>query len=385
MHKGLIILILTIVFAISGVFAQTPVNKFLVKGYAFTNFEKEEEGISNFEAAFNPIFLWKHGDKLFFEGEFEMELGEEGLDIGLEYTQIFYFFNDYITFGAGKFLNPINVFVERLHPTWINKLPDKPLGMSLLASSQLGFQFRGGIPLGAKKLTYAFFVSNGPIINTQETPIVEESINAGVGNGGVITPQDAGGGASGIGTLNYNNFHDNNENKAIGGRIGFYLLPQLEIGYGFQTAKVGDKGSEFEDLTATNQVVDFSFLSDIEALKGKVDIRAQWAWLNIDNPGIHPLEFENKSKGGYAQIAFQPNGVENEFFKNLEFVFRADRLDLPEEAPLNLDRDRLSFGLNYWVSPSSAFKFAFETMTIKNPQGDEDKETKIIAQFTLGF
>ncbi len=394
-RKLTILLSLMLIFPAKLILAQTPTtptSKFLIKGYTATLFEKEEEEPSNFETDFDPIFLWKHGNNLFFEGEVEFEVEEEGLDIGLEYAQLFYIFNDYISFGTGKFLNPMNTFMERLHPAWINKLPDLPLGLSghgavpLLASSQMGFQLRGGVPIGSTKFTYALFLSNGP------TLVVEDTLAQVEGTGAeqlssIASIEDGGHEAGGSGLLDFNNFKDNNDDKAIGGRIGLFLSPKLEIGYGFQTAKVGAKESAFEDVRATNHAVDLNYVGDLAALKGKVDIRAQWVWLNIDNPNIHPLDFENKSNAGFAQLAFQPNGVESPFFRNLEFVFRYDRLDRPdaEEAPFNIDINRFSVGINYWLSPSSVFKLAFESTENNFADGTSETETKFLGQFALGF
>ena len=63
--------------------------KFLLTGYTFSTFiyrPDEELGIS--ELQFNPIFLWRPTDRIFFEGELETELVGESLTIGLEYANI---------------------------------------------------------------------------------------------------------------------------------------------------------------------------------------------------------------------------------------------------------------------------------------------------------
>src|SRR6266478_2719149 len=125
---------------------------------------------SFFTATFNPIFLWKMSDRLLFEGEMEMELEDNGdTSLALEMAQMSYVLNDYMTIGAGKFLNPMDYFVERQHMGWVNKMPDKPLAVYdglVPDESVLGAQVRGGIPLGSTKLGYAFFVANAPNLNT---------------------------------------------------------------------------------------------------------------------------------------------------------------------------------------------------------------------------
>ena len=139
--------------------------KFLLTGYGSVGFNAQDHGgTKQFNATFNPIFLWKMSDRLLFEGELEAELEGHQTSLALEMAQISYLLNDYMTVGAGKFLNPMNYFVERQHMSWVNKLPDKPLAVydGLLSESDVGFQIRGGIPAGPTKFGYAFYVANAP-------------------------------------------------------------------------------------------------------------------------------------------------------------------------------------------------------------------------------
>jgi hypothetical protein len=359
---------------------------FLIGGYGFMNFESEEGTPSNFESGFNPIFLWKLNDKVFFEGEVEFELEDGSTAVGLEYAQMFYVLNDYVTIGGGKFMSPINNFMERLHPTWINKLPNMPLGLSghggvpLMASTQIGMQARGGIDAGSGVITYAVYVSNGPTLNVEATPDTLAALGKVAQEG---EEEGHGHGVAENGTLNYNNTSDNNDNKAVGARISFLPFPQVEIGFGIESATVGAKDSPYSNVKALTNAVDFSLTRELGFISGRIDIRGQYVWLDIDNPEVHPLEFENKSNAGYGQIAYQPTGVENEFLRNLELVARYDRLDLPENAPLNVDQKRIAIGLNYWVTPSTVFKAAYERTKLIHEE--EETENMFIGQFSIGF
>src|SRR5437764_1168956 len=90
--------------------------KLLLTGYGSAGFTAQDHGGGNqFAATFNPIFLWKLSDRLLFEGELEAELESHDTSLALEMAQISYVANDYLTIGAGKFLNPMNYFVERQH------------------------------------------------------------------------------------------------------------------------------------------------------------------------------------------------------------------------------------------------------------------------------
>lgn len=341
---------------------QAGTHQFMVTGYGLTNFIKPESqnGNSQFELSFNPIFLYKANDKLFFESEIEFELEDGVQDITLEYAQILYSLSDNFIFGAGKFLNPANYFVERLHPGWINKLPTMPMFAShhggLQAGQLLGFQLRGGATINSSRIEYAAFMSMGPTLDLAD------------------------------GFIDFMNYDDNNNNKAVGFKFGFLPIPELEIGYGFERASVGDENSVFDNVNSTTNIVDFSLAKDIEGLKSTIDLKAQIIWLNIDNPNIAPLTFENKSKGGYGQIALRPSSVDNDFFKNLEFVYRYDWTDRPDNAPENELVKRSTFGINYWLSASSLFKFAFETKTTEVPGTPTSvKEDRISGQIALGF
>ncbi len=132
--------------------------KFLLAGYGTAGFTARSGEDPFFDAAFNALFLWKMTDRLFFEGEMELEFEDEATTINLEVAQASYLLNDYITIGVGRFLNPMNFFVERQHMNWVNKLPDKPLAVydGLFPESELGGQLRGVIPIGPTKLEYAF-------------------------------------------------------------------------------------------------------------------------------------------------------------------------------------------------------------------------------------
>ena len=397
MMKLYIIVTLFLIIIFSHVtFAQNePSHKFLLSGYGFTNLEKEENGDAQFEVGFNPIFLWSINNQILFEGELEFELEDNTTAMALEYAQILYVANEYITFGAGKFLSPNNIFSERYHPAWVNKLPNMPLGLSshgttqLLSGTQIGAQIRGGIPAGSMKFVYSVYVSNGPALNVEEedhdTTGLPKSNSSGSGFNNITSEGgDGDHGAATTGTLSFGNIPDNNSDKGIGGRIGFLPVPELEIGYGFETAKVGTDDTEFSDVRSFNNVVDLSYVQDIKSLAGRIDLRSQYTWLNIDNPGIDHLDYENKSTAWYAQIAYQPYYLESTFLKNWELVARYDQIDLPEEAELNIDQKRITVGLNYWLNHSTVLKFAFGSTTSEH-EDETETESSFIFQLAMGF
>lgn len=371
----MLLITISIVIPVS---AQTDVsqrNTVLVSGFGHANYANPSEGPSSFTVGLNPVFLWKVQDNLFFEAELEFELEDGATNTTLEYAQAWWLASNYLSFGAGKFLNPTNVFAERYHPTWINKLPNGPLGITghggiqLLSSVQTGVQARGGIPLGSGKFNYAVFLANGPSIHAEE----EEEVAKAEGHGG-----------DPAGTLDFHGTEDNNDNKLFGGRFGILPWSNLELGYGFEVATVGDMESEFADVGSVTHVVDLIFTKDSDAIKGQFDIRGQYVTVTIDNPGIEPLDFENTSSAWYGQMSYRPSKASSALLASFEAVFRYEELDLPEDAHVNSDTTRLSFGLNRWFSPSTVFKLAYQVKTTKD-EHEEDEDTVIICQFAMGF
>jgi hypothetical protein len=339
--------------------------KFHIAGFGTGTFEARNGSVSNFSATFNPIFLWELTPKLLFESRLEIEPSGSGTNLELEYAELTYLLNDYMTLGAGEFLTPSNVFVERFEALWIDKLPDRALAVydGILPERSFGLQVRGGIPLGPTRANYAFYVSNGPSLNVFSR--------------------------SRAGTLEFNNFSDNNDDKAFGGRIGFLPLPGVEVGYGFETARPGTQGSSFADVHSFLQSVDLNVTRDSDLLKGRIDLRAQYAWSHVDEAvydpngvfGFGPLSFASERDGGYAQIAYRPTKVDGDFVRNLELVFRWDHLS---RAPSGLgvsQEGRWTLGLDYWLSPSTVVKAAYEW---DNPHGEPNRDAWFL-QVATGF
>ncbi|MCH8260108.1 MAG: hypothetical protein IIC46_07865 [Planctomycetes bacterium] len=358
-------------------------SNFHFTGFAFTRFTNVQGADSSFTAVVAPIILWELSDRLLFETELEFGLetedGEGKTEVELEYAHASYILNDYVTLGAGKFLTPFGIFGERLHPAWINKLPDAPLAFGhhggLVPMSSLGAYVRGGFPLGDAKGNYAFYLSNGPSLNVD---------------------------GHGVGTLDFENFGDINNNKAFGGRVGFLPFPEIEIGYSFQFADVTPSGFD-QQADALLQSIDVSYVTESDLLGGLIDLRFEWVFSDVDDvafaaeegghadEGGHAEEeedgdeafitFNNERSGGYLQLAFRPTKSDMEFLRNLEFVGRYGWLDLPSGAPDAFDQERWTLGVNYWLNPSTVLKIAYEHTEVDG--GDDFDAVK--AMFAIGF
>ncbi|HET9056363.1 MAG TPA: hypothetical protein VFN30_05890 [Chitinophagaceae bacterium] len=341
-------------------------SKFVLTGYTTVGakFAKDDTKFNGF--SLNPILLWKPSEKIFVEAELETELEGNETVINLEYANVSFFLNKYITFRAGKFLSPYGIFQDRLHPAWINKLPTAPPGYGhdgVGPSAELGFDVRGGIPLGSAKLNYSIYVSNGPVLNTGEDEPGEE------------------------GMLSYENADDNNNNKTFGGRIGFlpFSNSSLEIGGSWQLAKPGDKESVYENLKTQQYALDLTYVKQLDFIKGLFDVKAQWNWVNVDKAdykdpddptGVATYTFDNKRNSVFAQAAYRPSMSPNKFLKKTELVFRYAGLTPPSGSKEPDKIKQYTYGLNYWVNWRTAVKLAYQR---------QENDNAFLVQFAVGF
>ena len=350
--------------------ARPGTTKFLLTGYGSTGFIGGRGKTSSFDATFNPIFLWHVSDRLLFEGELEVESEAGETKVALEYADMSYIATDFLTLDVGKFLTPFGTFSERLHPAWINKLPDAPLGFGhdgIAPTSSVGAQVRGGVPVGSTKFGYALYVTNGPKLNLGDA----EARDAGL--------------------LNFDNPTDTNHDKAVGGRLGFLPIPELEVGASYMTARVSSDGSP-EDVRARLYGVDLSYIRDSQALGGTIDVRGEWVWSRVGaftyDPtgalGFGPVRFTGNRDGGYGQVAFRPNHAESPMLRDLEFVARYDRLGAPSGAPEAADESRWTFGLDYWLTPSVVVKLGYQWGR-RAGGGSGDDPRAVFVQFAVGF
>ena len=81
------------------------------------------------------------------------------------------------------------------------------------------------------------------------------------------------------------------------------------------------------------------------------------ATYTIDNT---PTRFNNDRNAGYLQLAYRPTLIEGKLLKNTEFVFRYDRLNVSKSAPNGGYDQRYTFGVDYWINPSTVVKIAYE-------------------------
>ena len=118
----------------------------------------------------NPVLLVPLGDhwliesRAEFEGEFQRppDGGPYGGPVNkhVDYAQIDYIANPYLTVTAGRFLTPFGIFNERLYPVWIRSLQPDPLILPINTASSDGAMFRGGFSVNsAANMNYVLYFS----------------------------------------------------------------------------------------------------------------------------------------------------------------------------------------------------------------------------------
>jgi predicted metal-binding transcription factor (methanogenesis marker protein 9) len=328
---------------------------FVIVGDANIGYSAQRGNDSTFFADVSPLILWQPPDSHFLiETAFDLQIpdgginsqGQENTTASLELGDISYDVCDYLTVGGGLFTVPFGQFHNHFDPPWINKFPDDPLAFDAIAPvSEVGFFAKGAIPSGTTKWTYDVYVSNGPNLATDETT----GLNPG--------------------QLNFNDYTDLNNNKAVGGRIGFLPFPDMEMGYSAQFSKPNPDG--FASVHAFMQAADFHYKPTVDALDGQFDLSAEWIWSELSTatygnadptmgPVFGPVTYNDNSKGGYVSLTYRPTELDDQFLKNLEFVSRYDTLQTPLNTIGGDHESRYSVGVDYWITPYCVVKTVYE-------------------------
>jgi hypothetical protein len=205
-------------------------------GLAYNTFF--QGGTPNLHPLVSPVVLIPLGQNWLIESRdtFEISLapvpGESGykgyLQKEVDYLQLDYIVNPYVTVTAGRFLTPFGIFNERLYPVWIRNLQSDPLILPIAtgpSGAGTGAMARGGFQLTRKvEINYATYFST---LST-DTPLDSE--------------------------------------RMFGTRAGIFLPgPRLEVGGSYQHLLQGDRSNAFG----------FHFAWQPPALP--LDIRAEYA------------------------------------------------------------------------------------------------------------
>ena len=274
-----------------------------------TNFEG---GQPHLDPLLSPVILIPFGDRWLIESRdtFESDLVQlpggnsfHGVvEKEVDYLQLDFIANPYLTVTVGRFLTPFGIYNERLYPIWIRDLQSDPLILPLAtgpSGAGTGAMVRGGIPLNRLvTVNYAAYFST--LVTT--------------------SPMDS--------------------SRLAGGRAGIYIPGQrLEVGGSFQHLLQDDRSNSFG--------FHFAWQPPQEPL----DIRGEYARTS-------------QGSGYWVESAYrfvQPP-VWQDFLSHIQLVGRMQELYTtaqPEEALLPVNTKMFEFGLNYYFRDDLRFVSSF--------------------------
>ena len=338
-------------------------------GYADVGYVKTEGEDGSFViGSFSPIFHFQYRDIVMLESELEIEIEEDGAtEINLEYLTIDWFVSDYATLLAGKFLSPIGQFRQNLHPSWINKLPSAPPGFGhdgAAPVSELGLQFRGGVPLGSMRGNYAVYVANGPELHSVTEDGAEFEIE------GVEAE-----------ALNV----DSDGEKVVGGRFAILPIPAIELGVSAAAGKATVTEVENESSPPAGppsgsitdeKPRDYTVVgADFVWFTGNMSLRGEYVKTDIGEATAGATAGEGAVwETWYTQLAYRiPN-------TKVEGVIRYTDFD---SAHASEDQKQTSVGINYLITNNFIAKLAYESNS--NDLGSPADDDRTLVQLAYGF
>lgn len=348
-------------------------SRFALVGYGDVKYETSQlEDSSAYSARFVPIFLFSLSDKMHVEAETEISIGADGeTEIELEYADLHYFLTDTTTLTAGKFLLPFGQFGPNIHPSWINRSPWTPgiygshssnqvMEPLLPILSDVGISAQQVFLFGnTQKVFIDLYSTNGASLEAEEH--AEESEPESDEHEEAVeehaeSPELEFEARSG----------DNNRDKAIGGRVAYALLPELEIGVSYYSAKYDDEETlEFNAKGADLNVIGSHYMLRGEYIETKTEGREDASEAEI-------LTF--KRDGWYLQGTLQTGKVFS-LLSGTELVVEYSETNTLNEAT------RWMVGVNYWVDARSVIKVAYDDTDLK--EGEDDQ--RFTVQLSYGF
>lgn len=266
-------------------------------------FTKVDGGATELAPVISPVLLLPVGDRWLveargsFEGDFARKNGDGPyggtVEKEVDYAQLDFIANRYLTVTAGRFLTPFGIYNERLYPIWIRTLQREPLIFPIATEASNGLMLRGGFELNSKaNLNYAAYFSTLSTVNKLES------------------------------------------DRAAGGRIGFFFPgPKIEIGASFR--------QQLQEERARSAGFHFAW----QPTGTPLNLRSEYAWSG------------DQGSGYWIEAAYRLNQIPvwTSAMRHLEVAGRMQQFfghvdeDEAEEYGLpETNTQQVDFGVNYY-------------------------------------
>jgi hypothetical protein len=291
-------------------------SKVHIHGYTTNEYFDGQNSVSTFDNHYFNLFVGANIRGIIFP-EIQLEYEHGGEEIQIRYAQVDIKISDAFIIRTGKFLLPSTSFNEYLYPEYINKNISRAfIDRNIVASAwaEVGVQIRGSFNKNGWQPFYSVYIVNG-------------------------LQGEEGGDIRGM----RNNHRDKtNDNKAIGGRIGFNK-GSFEIGSMLYNGAYSADGKLNLMITG----------ADAAYRTKKLNLRAQYLVANME---VTPVYGADITRDGFLMEASYIFG------KRIEPVMRYDQIDF-DDADVTKNKQRFTLGLNYRISSTAVAKISYEVIS----------------------
>jgi len=306
-----------------------------IGGYLDHEFEWVRDGGNTFDQhRFVPFITAQVSDRVRVSSEIEFEhgglvkgSGDTDGEVKIEYAVLDFSMSEALNFRGGVILSPLGAFNVR-HDTPLNDLTARPvvtrqLIPSTLSESGMGF-FGSFFPGEADRLDYEIYLVNG----FDAGILADDELRVRGGRG--------------------SQKKDNNENKAVVGRIGY----SPDLGYEFGASVHSGVYDSAGDLNLTIAAL------DARVLLGDLDLQGEFASVAADiDRDLNPAAAESQ-RGAYFQAGWhlwRDAVLDGSVFT---LVGRGDWVDF--DSDLDGDHEQgLTLGLNFRPTEETVFKLDY--------------------------
>jgi hypothetical protein len=346
--------------------------KFMLAGKASTMWQSTQVAGSPSVNSFNPIGLMlmplvKLNDRLFLDAQIEVDANATGggASVNLNELIIYYRATPTLNIFAGNFSPKYGMYMGVLDD-FTNRYCTNPVGMVHGPSVQTGMGIQGGVQSGYSKINYQLYIANGPQLSVDTT---------GATNG----------------QLSYGNYTDNNKDKCVGGSLGWlpFSNSSLQVDLSGQyTAKTGDAGTLFENVSSTSYAADLNYYHVFNPIM--VRVLAEYNATQTQNYDLYRDAaktslvpgFDNKLNGWFVGATLKASGAKSQVLSNFELGGRVGAYTPPKDAmwggtPVN----QTTICLTYWFTWKTPLNLAYDIFT----QAGQPTMTQVVARSVFFF